>query len=207
MSPRRGGMLLCVLLVVAACSGDPEVVVVPPDQVPFQVARTSPPSPRSTTRATPSVFFVRDGRLVEAARILPSDPASAEGVVHLLLQGPTEGEMDRGFETAIPPNVRLQQVHVFDGVAEVDMSAEFQSPAAPDEVLLRVAQVVWTLVALSNVDAVRFTIDGVPQAVVTDGGDVEDRPVTAPDYASVAPEGAGTEPGTGASPDPTEEGS
>jgi hypothetical protein len=179
-------------LIGTSCAGNTKVVVVPSDQIPFQVGRTDPTAPPSTTRVTRSVFFVRDGRLAEARRILVAGATATSAVMDQLLEGPTEGERARGLDTAISPNVRILQVGVFDGVAEVDLSAEFQSTAEPGEVLLRVAQVVWTLVALPDVDAVRFTIDGVPQAVVTDGGGVEDRPVTAPDYASVAPPGLAT---------------
>jgi len=49
-----------------------------------------------------------------------------------------------------------------------------------------VAQVVWTLVRLPEVTAVRFVIDGEAVSVLTDDGTAVDRPVTAPDYAAVA---------------------
>jgi spore germination protein GerM len=78
-------------------------------------------------------------------------------------------------------------VSVFDQIAEVDLSAEFQGPAPPEVILLRVAQVVWTLVGRPGITAVRFVIDGQPVSVPTDRGTPIDRPVTAPDYASVAP--------------------
>jgi germination protein M len=113
-----------------------------------------------------------------------------EAVMRALLDGPTSEERDQGLTTAVPPATGLIAVGTFEGVAEVDLSDEFQGPATPEDVLLRVAQVVWTLVALPRVNAVRFSIDGEPISVITDAQVMVDRPVTAPDYAAVAPLGS-----------------
>jgi hypothetical protein len=160
---------------------------IPPNDLPFSLARTAEPSPSPGGSEPFTIFFVLAGRLAPVSREAPSHLNPAEAVMRALLEGPNSDELARGVITEIPPNTGLLEVDVFNLVADVDLSAEFQGPASQDAILLREAQVVWTLVRLPEVTAVRFLIDGEPVSVATDNGTAVDRPVTSPDYATVAP--------------------
>lgn len=176
-----------LLTVLSACARPSGAVEIPPEELPFSVARTPAPSPSSTPAVTVTVFFVQEGRLVEAARVVSRSLPSVEAAAQALLEGPTTQESLDGIDSTIPPQTSLLEARVLDQVADIDFSEEFQSPAEPEVIHLRIAQVVWTLVAIPGVTAVRFSIDGTPISVVTDRGAPVDRPVTAPDFASVAP--------------------
>jgi hypothetical protein len=174
-------------LAAMACSRPSGAVEVPPERLPFPLARTPVTPPPVPGERLVTVYLVRDGRLSPATRLVSGELGSAEAAMRALLLGPSQTEREAGIGTAIPPATQLIAVEVTDQVALVDLSAEFQGPAEPPEVLLRVGQVVWTLVADPGIASVRFSIDGVPTSVPIADGTAPDRPVTASDYGSVAP--------------------
>jgi hypothetical protein len=181
------GVAALVTATSASCGGQSGPAEIPAEDLPFSLSRTREPSPSPAVEEPFAIFFVREGVLAPVTRDAPSDLTPVEATMRALLDGPTPDELAGGITSEIPPQTSLLEVQVFDLVADVDLSAEFQSPASTDAILLRVAQVVWTLVRLQEVTAVRFVIDGEPVSVVTGEGTAVERPVTAPDYAAVAP--------------------
>jgi hypothetical protein len=190
----RRTSLLAVAAVVAVgggCGRPSGPVEVPPGEIPFPLARSEPSATPVAEMTAVTAYLVRDGRLFPVRRevlgFLPPDHAAMQA----LLAGPTTAERAQGIGSKIPFQTSLLQVNVVESVAQVDLSGEYQGPAPPGDIVLRVAQVVWTLVVLPDVTAVRFSIDGNQVDVVTDRGLPVDRPVTAPDFAEVAPHGPG----------------
>jgi spore germination protein GerM len=171
------------LLLLPACAAARGAVAIPSDEIPFSVERSSEPPTAPTAQY--SLAFVRRGHLVDVTRDL-STRAPQESVLIALLDGPTAREAERGIGTEIPLQTRLLQVRVVDTVVEVNLSGEFQAAGSRDSVLLRVAEVVRTLMSTKGVSSVQFLIDGESVGVPTDSGVVE-RPVSTPDYASVKP--------------------
>lgn len=180
-------LLLTVFLAVAACGRTSGPVEIPGDDLPFDVARPESPTGTPATASTQVAYFVQAGRLVERPREFDATPSAAGGVLRVLLEGPLPEERRGGVATEIPNGVRLLDVSVVDDLARVDLSGEFQEPAPPERIALRVAQVVWTLTALPSVRSVSFSIDGEPIAVTTDGGAAVARRVSRQDYAALAP--------------------
>jgi spore germination protein GerM len=174
-----------LMLLLVACGAARGAVAIPSDEIPFAVARS--PQPELPTQPTVeyTLSFVRRGHLVDVTRDLPAR-APQEQVMIALLDGPTLREADRAITTEIPAETRLLTVEVAGGVAEVNLSREFQTAGSSESVLLRVAEVVRTMTAFKGVTAVRFLIDGELVGVPTDSGVVE-RPVNRLDYASVRP--------------------
>lgn len=141
---------------------------------------TLPPSAIGAYQETPElvVYFWKDDGLVAVARdlsVLNVRPLPDLGLLaaDLLLSGP--GAWDAGplpgpvaaaeaqLATAIPAGTRVRGLTVEDGVAVVDLSAEF-ADAPPQAVV----QVVFTLTgAHQEAGAVRFLIEGEPQVVTT----------------------------------------
>ena len=181
------GLAALAMATSASCGGQSGPAEIPAEDLPFSLSRTLEPSPSPAEEEPFTIFFVLEGKLAPVTREAPSDLTPVQATMQALLEGPTPDELARGITSEIPAETSLLEVQVFDLVADVDLSAEFQSPASTDAILLRVAQVVWTLVRLPEVTAVRFLIDGEPVSVVTDDGTAVERPVTAPDYAAVAP--------------------
>jgi spore germination protein GerM len=190
---RRLALVLVVVAAAAACSRQAGPVEIDPADLPFSLARSPSPSPTARPGHSFTAYFVQDGRLVPVTR--PSfGVASPTVAVRALVVGPTLDERQTGLASFVPSRTTVLEVSVFDQIAQVDLSSEFQGPATPEAILLRVAQVVWTLVGRPGITAVRFAIEGEPVSVPTDRGTPIDRPVTAPDYASVAPDPEATVP-------------
>jgi hypothetical protein len=182
---RRLATFVALAGLLAACARSSGAVAIPRDEIPFSVARSAEPERPAAPTAQYSLSFVRRGHLVDVTRQL-STRSPQESVLIALLDGPSARESERGLTTEIPPQARLLQVNVADGVAEVNLSREFQTAGSSGSVLLRIAQVVRTLTSIKGVSAVLFLIDGEDVSVPTDRG-VAERPVTSLDYASVAP--------------------
>jgi sporulation and spore germination protein len=182
---KRAGSTIVLLGLLAACARSSGAVAIPRDEIPFSVARSAEPERPTAPTAQYSLSFVRRGHLVDVTRQL-STRSPQESVLIALLDGPSARESDRGLTTEIPPQARLLQVSVADGIAQVNLSREFQTAGSSGSVLLRVGQVVRTLTSTKGVTSVQFLIDGLAVSVPTDHG-VADRPVTSLDYASVAP--------------------
>lgn len=184
---REAAIVVAIGVALSACARPSGPVEIPQEEFPFSVARATAPSPSPSPEETLTVFFVRAGRLAPATRAVSGDLRPVEAAARALLEGPTAEERLGGMDSIVPPQTSLLEIHVLEQVADIDLSAEFQSPAEPELIHLRIAQVVWTLVDLPEINAVRFFIDGALISVATDGGVPVDRPVTARDFESVAP--------------------
>ncbi|HSJ35157.1 MAG TPA: GerMN domain-containing protein [Acidimicrobiia bacterium] len=150
-------------------------------------ARTPPP----TMAVAPYFFIDEDGHtgrsgpfLAPIHRTVAESVAVATASMQALLEGPTSDEQTSipALSTAIPDGTTLNSVSIEDGVATVDLSAEFEAEEASAAASARTAQVVFTLTRFSTVDSVSFLEDGVPVSVRTDNGNVADEPVDRGDY-------------------------
>jgi hypothetical protein len=93
--------------------------------------------------------------------------------------GPTPGETQvvPAMGTAIPAGTEVRGVEVAGGIATIDLSSEFVSGGGSFSMMGRLAQVVYTLTAFDDVEAVRFEIEGEPATVFGGEGIVVDDPV------------------------------
>jgi spore germination protein GerM len=180
-------LLVTALGALAACTRTSGTVEIPPQELPFPVARaaTSPETP--APRRSFTVYFVRNERLVGVPRDTDVDAPPSEGSLRALLDGPSPSDRRAGIASELPPDVRLLGVTRGGTTLLVDLSGEFQAPAPPLGIALRVAQVVWTLTELPGVSEVLFAIDGETVEIATGDGTVVGRAVNRSDYASFSP--------------------
>jgi hypothetical protein len=122
--------------------------------------------------------------LVPVYREGPESDDEASDAVELLLQGPTADETAGipAMHTAIPEGTSLLGLSVDDGVATVDLSAEFDDGGGSAGMFARLAQVVFTVTRAADVDEVTFNMGGQPVAVFSSEGIELDRPQTRSDY-------------------------
>lgn len=183
-----------LLMFLASCSQRAEVRVVPTDELPRDLygSRTSQSVSSRMIRAL--MYFVatdetgkplQPERLTTTWRQERSDRSLAEFAVRALLARPLASETNH-LRTAIPPGTTLLGVTVRSGIADVNLSAQFEQAEAEVLQLLRVAQVVWTLTEVPRVHAVRFRIHGAPQPVIDQFG-VAHEIVTRARYSRLAP--------------------
>ena len=118
--------------------------------------------------------------------------ASGSGIetaVDLLLQGPTADEMSGTpmISTAIPEGTSLLGVTIEAGVGTIDLSGAFDDGGGSLAMFARLAQVVYTMTRLPEVDEVIFSIDGQPVTVFSSEGIELDGPQERDDYYDLLP--------------------
>jgi hypothetical protein len=102
--------------------------------------------------------------------------------------GPTAAERAAGLATQIPSGTRLLDLAVSGGVATVDLSGTFDDGGGSLSMVLRVAQVVYTLTQFDTIRSVAFRLDGVPVEAIGGEGVVVSPPVDRADFEGAAPQ-------------------
>jgi spore germination protein GerM len=120
--------------------------------------------------------FLARGQRQLAMPVTPSDILTA------LLQGVTDAEANNGLRSNIPSGTKLLGV---DGPSEdlvtVNLSGEILT-VSREQQRLALAQVVYTVTGLPNVDRVLFEFDGKPTQVPGRGDELTADPLTRDDF-------------------------
>lgn len=179
----RHARLAVALLALGGCGVDPQSA---PEDIavdPVPTVRVRPTEEAAATRIR--LWFVRDDRLAVVSRGAPR--AEPEVALGLLAIGPDRDEIAMGLTTAITGDLpTVADDDADDGVLTLEVPSAFVLVGSDQR--RAVAQVVWTLTGLPDVDLVRFTDEGDPLEVPTDEG-LSDQPVDRSDFASMAPPG------------------
>jgi len=150
----------------------------PAEPVSFQVWFAAPDlDERLNGGGDPKLFPVR-----RSAQTVAVGRAALEE----LIAGPAAGDGER-VSSALPAGTRLLGLNIEDGLATVDLSAEFESGGGSLSMQMRLAQVVFTLTQFPTVDRVEFRLDGEPVDVFSGEGIVLDGPVDRGDYEDLMP--------------------
>lgn len=190
-------MTLVAAMVFTSCQSEP----VSEDTITSLPTATTTLTPTSTvgttTAAVPipetesAIYVFFEGYPVAPGPYLA--PVSREGVEDLedslaaLLAGVTEAEAAMGLSSTIPEGTELLGVEVTDGVANVDLSGEFESGGGSLSMMGRVAQVVYTATRFDGVDSVRFLLEGRPLDVLGGEGLIIDEPQTRAAWTDLIP--------------------
>ncbi len=176
---------LTVMLAVAGCSVGAEESA---HRLDLEVDRGVLTTPNGDTQIPEpdsialSVYLVRDNRLVHVTRELTNRGSSSlESVVTYAIAGPTAPEARSGIWSAIPPGTSLISTQLQDGVAEIDLSSDFAAIGGTDEILA-VAQIVWSVTALTDIDSMVFLLNGTPTSVPGAGGVLISGPIDEDEY-------------------------
>lgn len=184
---RPATIWLLAALIAAACG--PRTVTPGPSG--------SPPAsdaPSAGTVPAAIYLFLADERgepgLVPVARTLPDSAAIAPATLEALLAGPTAEEAGAPgrLTTAIPSGTRALGLVLDGNVATIDLSRDFGSGGGSESMFGRVAQIVYTLTALPDIEAVLFRIDGRPVDALGGEGIVIAGPQTRDDFTEQLPE-------------------
>jgi spore germination protein GerM len=151
----------------------------------------------TTTEAEPTaaVYFMLDqleGQeppgplLVPVYRGAQEDPTA---VMESLLAGPTADETSGipAISTAIPEGTELLGVEVDGGLATVNLSTEYDDGGGSSGMFARLAQVVYTLTRLADVNDVAFEIEGEPVTAFSSEGIELEGPQGRDDYYDLLP--------------------
>lgn len=126
--------------------------------------------------------------LLPIQRTVPHTVSVGRVSLEQLFAGPTSGELDGipAISTTIPGGVRVLGLTIGEGIAVVDLSAEFGGTDTSPVVAQRMAQVVFTLTSIPHVTEVLFHQDGKAIKAQTSDGQLVDRPVLKADYLDFA---------------------
>jgi len=127
----------------------------------------------SFLRGEQAVSVVRGGRGVDAA-------------VEHLLAGPNGLERDKGIRTQLPAGVPVRSLGVAGGVASIDLGEKLLAGRGADALSARVAQLVLTLTAVPEVDALRLRVQGTVRQGLYPGLDLR-TPITADGLVATDP--------------------
>jgi len=185
---RRVILAVGLAFALPACAADGAVHIIPANELPAIYGKQPP---NSATQQV-SVFLLRGNRLVASSRTASSSPSLGVQAMRELLKGPTPEEQADGVSTAIPQDTALLSVTIDSNhVADVNLSQEFDQAADEKTHEIRLAQVVFTLSDLPDVDSVRFRIEGDLQPVPDQNGSLNS--VVGPGrYSKFAPQDAPT---------------
>jgi hypothetical protein len=109
--------------------------------------------------------------------------------VQLLLEGPSPDEIAGTpmISTAIPEGTSVHGVTVGSGLATVDLSGEYDDGGGSFGMFARLAQVVYTLTRLPDIEEVAFDIDGEPVTTFSAEGIELDGPQRRDGYYGLLP--------------------
>ncbi len=178
-------------------STDPAPAETPPGTETDNGSEPEQPEPAAEP-FTYEVWFTEGESLFVVHRTEPKVPAVATMAMESLLEGPTASEAASGIGSAIPDDTTLLGVTVENGIATVDLSAEYESGGGTLSMMMRLAQVVYTLTQFPTVQTVSFELDGQPVEVFSGEGIVLDEPVDRDDYEDLLPVILVSEPAIGA---------
>jgi hypothetical protein len=173
-------------LVLASCATTNAVHLISVDQLPPDLYGRHPQAASSRTQQA-IVYFIRGNRLATVLRTGSSSLSGAQLVMRQLLDGPSAEDQADGLSTAIPSDTALLGITVANHVAAVNLSQEFQRPGNTVTFQFRLAQIVYSLTELSDVDAVRFSFEGEPSAVIDQDGNPINGIVSRGKYARFRP--------------------
>lgn len=187
--------LLVVLMLAAGCGvadpgKDPSGTTLDPvsstTTIPAETSTTTSPV-QSNDMMTLNVYFARGEEMGVAHRTLLRTEAAAQAAMEQLLAGPTAAEQEWGFSTSIPEGSALLGVTIENGIAAVDLSADYEAGGGTFSMTMRLAQVVFTLTQFPTVEAVAFLLEGEPVTVFSGEGLLLERPQTRADLEHVTP--------------------
>lgn len=164
---------------------------------------TNPPTTPTTKQVVapinlsvaPWFFIDEDGQpgrtgpfLAPIHREVAYTKAVGRASLEQLFAGPTAGERDSvpAISSTIPPGVEILGLTIKEGIALVDLSAEFEGTDDSAVVAQRMAQVVFTLTTIPNVTEVLFRQEGKAISAQTGDGQLVARPVMKADYLDFA---------------------
>jgi len=197
---RRAGIVIATLAIpvaivlalafgLAACGDDGTAEPTPTETGTVTATPSTSPTVDTSPVAsmTVSLYFLRGETLGVAHRVVADTGAPATAAMNALLARPNARERAAGLGTAIPAGTGLNGIAIEDGVARVDLSADFAGGGGSLSMQARVTQVVYTLTQFSTVEAVVFMIDG--EVVESLGGEglVVAGPQKRSDWAELLP--------------------
>jgi spore germination protein GerM len=180
-------------LLLSACGvptdGKPRAIA--SDDVPFKLL--DQPSTTTTEATAPSemravtVYLLDEKGVLRPTTRSIRAPVTAAKVLTTLLQPASAAESAAGLSTALTADTKLRGLDgPVDGLLTVDLSSSVLNINGRRQIQA-LAQVVFTMSEVPNVERVLFEFDGRPREVPRGDGDLSSMPLTRQDYFALEP--------------------
>lgn len=189
------GLVLGGAMSISGCAvpNDAEPRAIDPSSVPFSLlgtsttASTEPQEPSARQAAVPVYLVDNDtDQLVEVIRTVAA-PGSVQVVLGELLSGPSGQELSSGLTSAIARGTDLLGVDgPRDGVITLNLSDDLSAISGQGQ-RLALAQVVFTVTAMRDVQGVLFAFEGKLSEVPNGQGQSTAEPLDRADFAIFDP--------------------
>jgi len=133
------------------------------------------------------VYFGKNEKMAATGRVIPETQQVGAAAMKALLEGPTAAEKQAGMFSSIPEGTTFLGLEITNGIATVDLSKEYASGGGSLSMMMRLAEVVFTLTQFPTVDGVNFKLDGQPITVLGGEGIIIDHPMSRRDYEDMSP--------------------
>lgn len=182
---RRLALFLLVAAVCAGCGSGSKsrtVTVTTIETVPAVPPASTTEAPAGSTVVP---YFIEGDQVAAGEPVETPERGVAGAALRAVLDGLNGRELAAGLTSAVPPETRLLDLAIADGLARVDLSGRFREGEGALATRERLAQVVYTLTQFPTVKRVRVRIDG---HTVTTLGDVKlDLGLTRADFEDQTP--------------------
>jgi spore germination protein GerM len=138
------------------------------------------------------------GRIFLLAAAVPGEPAhlqsvtrdiddDVQAVLTSLLAGPNTTEFASGYRSGLPPGMKVVGItRRSRGVVQLNVDDAI-STLRGDELILALAQIVYTLNDVSGVNGLMLTVDGAEALWPAGSGELQSDPLTVYDYPGLEP--------------------
>lgn len=179
----RAGVALVVVLGVVGCS-------IQPNSAPRDVPEAQRPQLDNEPDAgqaigTGRVFLVTGGSAEARLRSVPREAEPGAPIIQSLLDGPNEGELDDGLQTALPSGLELLSARSIGTTMTIDLSDEVLNLNSA-QLRVAIAQLVFTASEIEGVDDVRILVEGTSRTWPDGRGTLRSSPLSVYDFPDVA---------------------
>jgi hypothetical protein len=187
---RRVAAVALLLALIAGCGvrADDRPQQLDAKDVPFDLLAPATNVPEANGEGVGrAVWFVDNNGLLARGERPIKGTVTVEAILKALLNGVTDAEANNGLRSNITAGTKLRGIRgPSQGLVTVDLSGEILT-VSREQQRLALAQVVFTVTGLPNVDRVLFEIDGKPTKVPGRGDELTDQPLTRADFAQFDP--------------------
>ncbi len=135
-------------------------------------------APKTSKLISTKIYFIRYNSrkdlfaLIPVSRKIDKNSSPAYTTLRSLFNGPSKGELKKGYRSLIPSVAKINKMQVKKGILHLDLSMAFltkKQKLGREGLLLQIYQVVNSMANFSTIKGIRFSFDG--KIVATSGGD------------------------------------
>lgn len=171
------------LVALGGCSIQPNAS--PRDVPEAQRPQLDPEPEAGRAIGSERVFLVVGGSDDSRLRSVPREAEPGTPIIQALLDGPNDGELDAGLQTALPPELELHSTRLAGNTFTIDLSDDLLNLTSA-QLRLAIAQLVFTAGEIEGVLDVRILVDGEARPWPNGRNELRDGPLDVYSFPGLA---------------------